>query len=247
MKSVLITGATAGFGLALAHKYAKEGYHVIATGRRKERLKALQSSYENGTIDILCFDIQDTDAIEQAISSLTCPIDILINNAGLATGGLQNLEDVSWSDITTMINTNITGLVFLTRKILPLMKQKDSGHIINIGSVSGTYPYKGAAVYGGTKAFVKMFSLNLRAELLGSNIRVSNIEPGVADTEFSLVRFADEARAKQVCENFKALTAEDIAEIVYFTSTLPPHVTLNSVEIMSTHQAFAGFAIHRGS
>lgn len=247
MKTVFITGATAGFGLALAHKYANEGYHVIATGRRKERLEALQSSYKEGTIDILCFDIQDTDAIEKAVSSLTSHIDILINNAGLATGGLQNLEDVSWNDISTMINTNIIGLVFLTKQILPLMKQRNSGHIINIGSVSGTYPYKGAAVYGGTKAFVEMFSLNLRAELLGTDIRVSNIEPGIADTEFSLVRFSDEERAKQVCENFQALTAEDIAEIVYFTSIVPPHVNINSIEIMSTHQAFAGFAIHRGT
>ena len=245
MKRVLITGATAGFGLALAHKYAKEGYHVIATGRRKERLESLQSCYQSGIVDILCFDMKDTNAIEHAISSIKNPIDILINNAGLATGGLENLEDVTWSDISTMIETNVIGLVFLTKLILPCMKERNSGHIINIGSVSGTYPYKGAGVYGGTKAFVKMFSLNLRAELLGTQVRVSNIEPGIADTEFSFVRFSDEKRAKQVCENFQALTAEDIAEIVYFTSVLPSHVTINSLEVMSTNQAFAGFALHR--
>lgn len=245
MKTVLITGATSGFGLALAHKYAKEGFHVVATGRRKERLEALQSSYNLGVVDIICFDIQNSDAIHNALSSLNTPIHILINNAGLATGGLENLEDVSYLDINAMIQTNIFGLVTLTKEILPLMEKNNHGHIINVGSVSGTYPYKGAAVYGGTKAFVKMFSLNLRAELLGTNIRVTNIEPGIADTEFSLVRFQNEERANKVCENFQALTSDDIADVIYFTSSLPPHVNINSLEIMSTYQAFAGFAVHR--
>lgn len=244
MKTVLITGATAGFGRALASTYAKNGYYVIATGRRKDRLSALQAEYPDN-IDILCFDMRDNKAIEESVASLQRPVDILINNAGLDTGALQNLEMISWENIETMIQTNIIGLTCLTRAMLSHMKARNQGHIINIGSVSALYPYKGAAVYGGTKAYVSLFSLNLRAELLGTDIRVSNIEPGIADTEFSLVRFADENRAKEVCEHFQALTPQDIADIIYFISTLPPHVNINAIEIMSTHQAFAGFAIHR--
>lgn len=245
MKTVCISGATAGFGEALLHTYVNAGYHVIATGRRRERLTSFLDQYGPERITVLPFDIQNKQATYDAIATVSRPIDILINNAGLALGGLEDFDTVSDDAMETMVRTNVLGLLYLTKCVLPSMKQRNSGHIVNIGSVSGTYPYKGSGVYGASKAFVQMFSLNLRAELLGTAIRVSNIEPGVADTEFSLVRFDSQKRAKEVCENFSALTAEDIATVVFFVTSLPSHVNINTLELMSVDQSFAGFSIHR--
>lgn len=245
---IFITGATSGFGLAMAEQFITAGARVIATGRRLEKLQALQEHHGKAKLHILHFDIRDQLALAKALASLPddfTAIDVLVNNAGLALG-MDRFPDTSLKDWEEMVDTNIKGVLYATDAIVPAMVHRGQGHIVNIGSVAGNYPYPCGNVYGATKAFLKQFSLNLRADLLGKNIRVTNIEPGIAETEFSVVRFhGDTAKAKAVYAGTEALTARDIAEAVQFALTVPPHVNINSIELMPTQQAFAPFAIHR--
>lgn len=247
-KVIFITGATSGFGLAFAKKFIDKGARVIASGRRGERLEALQDELDSENLYTVTFDVRDRQAVEDAVADLPkefADIDILINNAGLALGiGLA--PDISFEQWEQMVDTNIKGVLHCTHAILPGMVERGAGHIVNIGSVAGNYPYPGGNVYGATKAFVKQFSLNLRADLLGKNVRVTNIEPGMAETEFSLVRFSgNEQRAKSVYAGITPLSAEDIADTVLFCITAPPHVNVNFIEVMPTNQAFSMLAVHR--
>ena len=249
-KIAFISGATSGFGQALARRILNAGGKVIATGRRKDRLDAF--SNEMNSQNLLCVEMDFTNpkSIEDGLSSLPPEfqaIDILFNNAGLALG-LKGAHEASLSDWNTMIDTNIKGLVHITNIILRGMAERNRGDIINVGSVAGTYPYFGGNVYGATKAFVHQFSLNLRADLLGKNIRVTSIEPGMCETEFSEVRFeGDKEKAAKVYEGVHALSADDVALTIEGVLRLPSHINVNTIEIMPVQQAFAGFAIHRNS
>jgi NADP-dependent 3-hydroxy acid dehydrogenase YdfG len=245
--TVLVTGATAGFGEATARRFAADGSKVILAGRRTDRLEALSSEL-GGNAHALTLDVQNRDAVVAAIDGLPADfaaIDVLVNNAGLALG-LDAAPSANLDDWDTMIDTNIKGLTYCTRAVLPGMKARGRGHVINIGSVAGTYPYPGGNVYGATKAFVHQFSLNLRADLVADNIRVTSVEPGLAETEFSLVRFKGDAdKAKGPYAGLKPLTGDDIAEAVHWVATLPDHVNINLVELMPTRQAFGPFAFSR--
>ena len=246
-KVVLVTGATSGFGEACAEAFAREGATVVATGRRKDRLEALTARL--GTrIHPLILDVRDRAAVERAIEDLPpplAPIDVLVNNAGLALG-LEPAQRASLDDWDTMIATNCRGLVTVTRAVLPGMVERNRGHVVNVGSVAGSYPYPGGNVYGATKAFVRQFTLNLRADLLGTAIRATSIEPGMAETEFSFVRFGgDAARASKVYEGVKPLSGADVAEAILWVVSLPPHVNVNALELMPVQQAFSPFAIDR--
>ena len=247
-KTILITGASAGFGAACARRYAAEGNRLVLAARRMERLKALQQELQGTECHVLEFDVRDRQKVESAFAGLPSEfkdVDILVNNAGLALG-LEPAHETDMDNWERMVDTNIKGLMYCTRQILPGMVERQRGHIVNIGSVAGNTPYPGGNVYGATKAFVKQFSSNLRADLIGTSIRVTNIEPGLAETEFSLVRFKwDAARAAEVYRGTKPLTGEDIAEIVYWTTSLPAHVNVNRLEVMPVCQAWAPFTIHR--
>jgi 3-hydroxy acid dehydrogenase/malonic semialdehyde reductase len=255
MKTVLITGATSGFGEAAARKYVAEGYQAVICGRRMERLTELASelssesdSQKGAAVLPLQLDVRDRSAVETAITSLPASfrkVDVLINNAGLALG-LGGADEADLDHWDTMVDTNIKGLMYLCRAVLPLMTAHGAGHVVNIGSVAASWPYPGGNTYGGTKAFVQQFSRNLRSDLLGKNIRVTNIEPGMCETEFSVVRFdGDETKASQVYAGMQPLKAEDIAEIIYWTTALPPHININQLEVMPVAQAWSGFAVHR--
>ena len=240
-KIALVTGATAGFGNAICRTLLKAGYLIIGTGRRQERLAQLEQEYGNKFFP-LAFDISDRHATEKALKTLPAElqaIDLLVNNAGLALG-LETADKSDLDDWEKMIDTNVKGLVTVTRLVLPQMVARNQGHIINLGSIAGNYAYPGGNVYGGTKAFVKQFSLNLRADLAGTNVRVSNVEPGLCGgTEFSNVRFkGDDARAAQVYENVQYVTPQDIANIVLWLNQQPEHVNINRIEIMPTAQTF---------
>ena len=244
---ILITGATAGFGAAMTKRFIHSGHKVIATGRRNERLNKMKAEYGEN-IYPLQLDVMNRKAVESALDSLPeswKKIDVLINNAGLALG-TNAAQKSSIEDWETMVQTNINGLLYCTQKILPDMVKRNSGQIINLGSVAGEFPYPGGNVYGATKAFVHQFSLNLRADLLGTNIKVTNIEPGMCQTEFSIVRFAgDQEKADAVYNGLKALSADDIAETIEWVISRPPHVNINVISLMPTQQAFAGFSINR--
>lgn len=246
-KTVLITGATSGFGLAIAKQCAAAGAKVVIAGRRKERLSALAKELGAQAYPLV-LDVRDHEAVVKAVASLPvgfADIDVLVNNAGLALG-FNSFEAQSLENLEQMVDTNIKGLMYCTRAVLPAMIARNNGHIVNIGSVAGVYPYPAGNAYGGTKAFVAQFSLNLRADLLGKNIRVTNIEPGMAETEFSLVRFGGDApKADAVYAGVEALSADDIADAVVWCITRPAHVNVNRMEVMPTQQAFAGFAVHR--
>jgi serine 3-dehydrogenase len=241
-KTALITGATAGFGQAAARIFAKDGWQVIGTGRRKERLDALAEELGAAFTPVV-FDMRDLKAVE-AFAAGTGTVDLLVNNAGLAPP-LSPLQDADWEPLETVIGTNISGLVVLTRALLPgLIERK--GAVINLSSVAANYPYRGGAVYGGSKAFVREFSLCLRADLHGTGVRVTSIEPGMAETEFTLVRNGwDQAASDKLYGGVEPMTAEDIAETIHWVATLPPHVNINSLELMPVNQDFAGFAIAR--
>ncbi len=247
-KTILVTGATSGFGNAIARACASKGAKIVITGRRLDRLEALREELGPNLMHTLCFDVRDKEAIGMAISNIPeafHPIDALINNAGLAlnTAPAQDVPLAQWEQ---MIETNINGLLYMTRALLPDMLARDSGHIINIGSMAGNYAYPGGNVYGASKAFVKQFSLGLRADLLGTNIRVTNLEPGLAETEFSLVRMGgDTEKAQAVYDGTTPLTADDVAQCVTFCLELPEHVNINRMEIMPTCQASGPLAIHR--
>jgi 3-hydroxy acid dehydrogenase/malonic semialdehyde reductase len=247
-KIVLVTGATSGFGEATAEAFARAGARVVATGRRRDRLQALAARLGGDRVHPLVLDVRDRAAVEKAIAGLppaVAAIDVLVNNAGLALG-LEPAQRASLDEWDTMIATNCRGLVTVTRAVLPGMIERNRGHVVNVGSVAGTYPYPGGNVYGATKAFVRQFTLNLRSDLLGTAVRATSIEPGMAETEFSLVRFGgDAARAKKVYEGVKPLTGPDVAEAILWTVSLPPHVNVNAIELMPVQQAFAPFAIHR--
>lgn len=245
-KTALITGATSGFGEATARALAGQGARVILTGRRKDRLEALTNELAHALP--LHLDIRDNAAIKAAIANLPADwaaIDLLVNNAGLALN-TASFENQPLEDLDQMMQTNNAGLVYITHAVLPGMIARGSGQIINISSVAGSYPYPGGNVYGATKAFVTQFSLNLRADLVAKNIRVTSIEPGLAETEFSLVRFhGDAEKAKAVYTGTEPLIAKDIADAVLYCVTAPAHVNINRLEIMPTCQAFGSFAIHR--
>ena len=247
-KTIFITGATAGFGKAMAQRYASAGWKLVLTGRRAARLDELKTALAPASVHTICFDIRDRTAAQDAVASLPAEfaaIDVLVNNAGLALGTepAQNCDLDEWE---TMVDTNIKGVLYITRAILPGMIERNTGHIVNLGSVAGSYPYPGGNAYGGTKAFVKQFSLNLLADLLGTKIRVTNIEPGLCESEFSVIRFrGDKDKADSVYKGTEPILPGDIAEIIYWTTTLPPHININSLEVMPVDQAFGPFAIHR--
>lgn len=245
---VLITGATAGFGLAMVKSFIVNGDLVVATARRKNLLDDLKKQY-GSKIHIAQMDVQNQKEVEQVICDLPQTfrdVDVLVNNAGLAVG-LDPAQKASIQDWETMVDTNVKGLLYCTHALLPGMVARKKGHIINLGSVAGEFPYPGGHVYGATKAFVHQFSLNLRADLLGTGVRVTCIEPGMCSgTEFSQVRFrGDQSKAAAVYEGLDALTAEDVAETVRWVATRPAHMNVNVLSLMPTEQAFAGFAVHR--
>ncbi|QIX97748.1 bifunctional NADP-dependent 3-hydroxy acid dehydrogenase/3-hydroxypropionate dehydrogenase YdfG [Cedecea sp. FDAARGOS_727] len=245
---VLVTGATAGFGESITRRFIKNGHKVIATGRRQERLIELKEELGDNLMT-LQLDVRNRAAIEEALASLPDAwrqIDILVNNAGLALG-MELAHKANVDDWETMIDTNNKGLVYMTRAVLPGMVERNRGHIINIGSTAGSWPYAGGNVYGATKAFVRQFSLNLRTDLHKTAVRVTDIEPGmVGGTEFSNVRFkGDDDMAGKTYENANALTPEDVTEAVWWVATLPKHVNINTLEMMPVSQSFAGLSIHR--
>ena len=246
-RTVLITGATAGFGLAAARRFAADGWKVIATGRRAERLEALVLELGADVVHPCAFDIRDAAAIDAALESLPAAfqdIDLLINNAGLAlgTGPAQEADLAQWQQ---MVDTNITGLMTITHRMLPRLIAR-KGAIINISSVAATYPYRGGNAYGGTKAFVRQFSLGLRSDLHGTGVRVTSIEPGMAETEFTLVRTGgDKAASDTLYAGVDPMTGEDIAETLFWVANLPPHLNINSIELMPVKQSFAGFQVAR--
>ena len=250
MKTILVTGATAGFGDAFARRFIRDGHRVIATGRRAERLESLRAELGD-RVHIAAFDMRDTQAVAGFVAGLPegwRDIDVLVNNAGLALG-LSPAWEASLDEWDQMIDTNIRGLVHMTRAILPGMVARNNGLIINLGSIAGEYPYPGGNVYGGTKAFVRQFSLNLRADLVGLNVRVTDIEPGlVGGSEFSAVRFGgDVEKAAAVYAGTQPLMPEDIAETAAWLVSLPPHVNINAIEMMPTCQASAALAVRRKS
>jgi serine 3-dehydrogenase len=244
-KTILITGATAGFGEAAARRFVGGGWRAIGTGRRADRLRALQEELGDAFLP-LEIDMRDLQAVE-SIAKLSPPwgeIDLLLNNAGLAPP-TDPLPETGWDKVATVIETNITGLVALTRAILPKLVER-RGQIINLSSVAATYPYKGGAVYAGTKAFVRQFSLDLRCDLAGTGVRVTSIEPGMVETEFTLVRTGwDQAASDTLYANMDPMTAEDIADSIWWVATLPPHLNINAIELMPVTQRWAGFTVHR--
>jgi len=246
---ILVTGATAGFGATIARRFAAEGHKIIAAGRRRERLDALAAEFGANVIHALVLDVRDRAAVEPAIAGLPAEfadIDILVNNAGLALG-LAPAQEADLDAWEAMVDTNIKGLMYVTRAVLPGMVARNRGLIVNLGSIAATYPYPGGNVYGGTKAFVRQFSLNLRADLLGTKVRVTDIEPGlVGGTEFSVVRFADAEKATKLYAGADALTPEDIAEAVHWVATLPARVNINAIEMMPVSQTFGPLPVHRG-
>jgi 3-hydroxy acid dehydrogenase/malonic semialdehyde reductase len=250
IKTIMITGATSGFGEATARLFAKHDWKMILTGRRQERLEKLQTELGGKEqVYIACFDITDKQQLEQAFYNLPDAfkhIDVLINNAGLALG-LEPAVKADPNDWERMVDTNIKGLIRCTHLALQDMTERESGYIINIGSVAGNWPYPGGNVYCASKAFVRQFTLALRADVLGTGIRVSNIEPGNAETEFSMVRFKDdEERAEKVYENTEALTADDIANTIWWLVNTPAHMNVTTMEVMPTQQANGPFNIYRG-
>ena len=247
--TVFVTGASSGFGAAVARRFAADGARVIAAARRADRLASLVSEF-GPQVHPLTLDVRDRAGVAAAVAGLPeefSGVDLLVNNAGLALG-LGPAQDADLDDWDQMIDTNCKGLVYCTRAILPGMVARDRGHVINLGSVAGAYPYPGGNVYGGSKAFVHQFSLNLRSDLHGTGVRVTCVEPGMADTEFSLVRFSgDQGKADNVYAGMQPMTADDIAESIHWAATMPRHVNVNTIELMATAQSFAPFQVARES
>jgi serine 3-dehydrogenase len=243
--TIFITGATAGIGMAAARRFVTAGWNVIATGRRRERLDALVAELGEDKVRAIALDMRDIAAVEAAAAEAG-PVDLLLNNAGLAPP-MEALQDADWEPLETVIATNITGLVALTRALLPRLVAR-RGAIINLSSVAATYPYRGGAVYGASKAFVRQFSLNLRCDLHGTGVRVTSIEPGMVETEFTLVRTGgDQAASDALYASVNPMTAEDIAETIHWVASLPAHLNINTLELMPVNQSFAGFAVARGT
>ena len=246
---VLVTGASSGFGVSIARRFAAGGHRIIATGRRTERLAALAAELGSAVALTLPLDLRDRAAVERAIGALPpelAAIDLLVNNAGLARG-LEPAQRADLDDWEEMVDTNIKGLMTMTHAVLPGMVARDRGHVVNLGSTAAHWPYPGANVYGATKAFVHQFSLNLRADLLGTKVRVTVVDPGmVGGTEFSSIRFhGDDARAAKVYQGAEPLLPEDVAETVHWVATLPARVNVNAIELMPVGQAFAGLSVSR--
>jgi 3-hydroxy acid dehydrogenase / malonic semialdehyde reductase len=245
--TVFVTGASSGFGAAIARRFAAEGFRIVASARRADRIKELAAELGPRVLPVT-LDVRDRAAVTDVVGALPpefAQIDVLVNNAGLALGmGPAQTADLDQWD--QMIDTNCKGLAYCTRAILPGMVARRRGHVINLGSVAGTYPYPGGNAYGGSKAFVHQFSLALRSDLHGTGIRVTCVEPGMADTEFSLVRFGgDKEKADATYTGMRPLTGDDVAEAVYWAATLPPHVNINTIELMPTQQSFAPFQVAR--
>ena len=245
-KTAFVTGATSGFGEAIARRLSKEGYKIVTLARREDRLKKLAS--ELGDTHIIVADICDKEAVFKAVESLPDKfkdVEVLVNNAGMALG-LEKTIDAKVEDFEAMIDTNVKGLIYSTKAVLPLLYKQEKGYIFNLGSTAGSWPYPGSNVYGATKAFVKQFSLNLRNDLVGTNIRVTNIEPGLCKTEFSEVRFkGDKAKADSIYEHTNFITAENIATILLNCLNMPQSVNINRVEVMANTQTWAGLAIEK--
>jgi serine 3-dehydrogenase len=246
-KVAWITGATAGFGAATVERFVAGGWRVVASGRRAERLQQLVDRHGSDRVHVLAFDIRDEAAMRAAHHGLPAEfarIDLLLNNAGLALGTApaQQADLAQWKQ---MIDTNVTALVTLTRLLLPTLIER-RGAIVNISSTASTYPYPGGNVYGGTKAFVSQFSLGLRADLHGTGVRVTSVEPGMAQTEFTLVRTGgDQAASDKLYAGAQPITAGDIAETLWWIANLPAHLNVNRIELMPVSQSFAGFQVHR--
>ena len=244
-KTVLITGATAGFGEAAARKFAGEGWRVVGTGRRGDRLRALGEAL-GGRFLGLEVDMRDREALESlgSLEGAWGDVDLLINNAGLAPP-MSSVETTDWDKVKEVLDTNITGLIALTRALLPVLIRR-KGAIINLSSVAATYPYKGGAIYAGTKAFVRQFSLDLRCDLAGTGVRVTSIEPGMAETEFTIVRTGgDKEASERLYAGMNPMTSEDLADLFWWIATLPPHLNINAIELMPVSQSWAGFTIER--
>lgn len=245
--TVFVTGATSGFGTAIARRFAEAGSRVIATGRRQDRLDDLKKEIGD-RCHIIRLDVRDRAAVDAAVAALPeafRAVNVAVANAGLALG-LEPAHQTRMEDWETMVATNINGLLYTVRALLPGMVERDEGHVVLIGSVAADYPYPGGNVYGATKAFVKQFALNLRADLLGANVRVTNIEPGMAETEFSLVRFKGDAEKAAVpYRGLEPMSAEDIAETIFWSCTLPRHLNINRMQMMPVMQAFGPFAFKR--
>jgi 3-hydroxy acid dehydrogenase/malonic semialdehyde reductase len=246
---VFVTGASSGFGAAVARRFAAGGARVVAAARRSDRLKDLAADLGDLVLPVT-LDVRNRAAVAEVVAALPeefAEVDVLVNNAGLALG--QHLaQEADLDDWDQMIDTNCKGLVYCTRAVLPGMVARRRGHVINLGSVAGTYPYPGGNAYGGTKAFVHQFSLGLRSDVHGTGVRVTCVEPGMADTEFSTVRFhGDKAKADNVYAGMRPMTADDIAESIYWAATMPAHVNVNVIELMATAQSLAAYQVARGA
>jgi len=246
MKTAFITGATAGIGAAAARRFVAGGWRVVGTGRRRERLDGLAQELGE-SFHALALDMRDVAGFEAALASLPEPfsaVDLLVNNAGLAPP-MEPLQEADLPASLNVIETNVTGLVALTRQLLPGLVQRKAA-VLNLSSVAATYPYRGGAVYGASKAFVRQFSLDLRCDLHGTGVRVTSIEPGMVETEFTLVRTGgDQAASDSLYSDMDPMTAQDIAETLFWVATLPPHLNINTLELMPVSQSFAGFAVAR--
>ena len=244
---VFVTGASSGFGAAVTRRFAAAGARIVAAARRADRLKDLAAELGPRLLPVT-LDVRDRTAVNDTVAALPpdfAAVDVLVNNAGLALG-LGPAQEADLDEWDQMIDTNCKGLVYCTRAILPGMVARRRGHVINLGSVAGTYPYPGGNVYGGTKAFVHQFSLDLRSDVHGTGVRVTCVEPGMADTEFSTVRFSgDQSKADAVYAGMQPMTADDIAEAIYWAAAMPQHVNVNVIELMATAQSFAPFQVAR--
>ncbi len=245
-KTAFVTGATAGIGAAAVRRFVKGGWKVVGTGRRSDRLDELQAEVGDAFLPVIS-DMRDTDDLQRVVNQLPddfAGVDLLINNAGLAPP-MAVMQEAEQDPLSNVIDTNIEGLVALTRALLPTLVER-KGAVINLSSVAATYPYKGGAVYAGSKAFVRQFSLGLRCDLHGTGVRVTSIEPGMVETEFTLVRNGgDRAASDALYADMDPMTAEDIAETLWWVATLPPHLNINALELMPVNQSWAGFAVHR--
>ncbi len=249
MNTALVTGATAGIGEACARAFVQAGWRVVVTGRRAERLQKLVDELGEDRVHPCVFDVRDEAARDGALDGLPDAfreIDCLVNNAGLALGTAR-AQEADLGEWKTMIDTNVTALISLTHKLLPgLIERK--GMIVNLCSVAATYPYTGGNVYGGTKAFVRQFSLGLRSDLSGTGVRVTSIEPGMVETEFTLIRTGgDQGASDKLYAGVNPLTGKDIADVVVWVAGQPPHVNINTLELMPVNQSFAGFQVARES
>lgn len=248
MPTIFITGATAGFGEAAAHRFAREGWKVIITGRRAERLEALKNELAPAPVHAAALDVRDREAVDKVVAELPAEfaeVDLLFNNAGLALG-MEKTHEAAIEDWRTMVDTNVMGVLNCVQALLPGMVRRKRGHVVTVGSIAGNYPYTTGTVYGASKAFTRQLMLNMKADLLGTGVRVTSLEPGMAETEFSLVRNrGDEAKARASYENVKTLESVDVAECLWWVANLPQHVTVTRLEVWPTDQAFGPFQMHK--